>query len=148
MKVSNNAASSCSISTDRKDARAGDINKLADRLIEVSQGVSKMVVSFNDPRLSNMQKTMLAEQSKPLLTKMADGLTDINSHKAESPNGSNLYNDFKERQLDSYAKKVQADFCELKNLSNNYEKNGVKFTPDTKGEDGGRAWNEKTREWE
>lgn len=148
MKVSSGAASACAINTDYKNSRPGDMNKLVDNLIEVKQGVSKMILSFNDPTLSNQQKTVLVEQSKPLLARMSDDLALIDRHKGQSTQGSNLYSDFRGRQLESLAKKVNADYVELKDTSNNYEKNSVRFSSDTKVEDGGRSWNDKGRAWE
>jgi hypothetical protein len=145
--VSNNSASSCSINTDRNITRPVNINKLVDNLINVRQGVSTMVARFNDPGVSNMGKTVLAEWSKQGLAQMSEELATIARHKDQSPQGSKLYKDFSVRQLDSLAKNVQADYGELKKISDSCEKNDVKFSPDTKREDGGRVWSDRAREW-
>lgn len=147
MHVSNSSASSISISTDQKTVRAGDINKLVDKLIKVNQSVSELVMNFKDPGVSSRVKTMLVESSKPMLARMSDDLVLIKCHKAQSPEGSNLYKIYRETQLDALANKVEADYAELKNLSNKYENNNMLFSPDTKREDGGRKWIDEDGVW-
>lgn len=105
------------VTTNEKTLHNSDIKLLAKSIKSVHQGVSKLMVKLESPKLMPLERAPLVSNSKLLIADLNCAMGKIDNLRDKLKSSSYNHNESKEQKLESLAAKVADDRSKLEGVA-------------------------------